>query len=114
MAAEKRYRTLEYLERRRHDEERKRAALADARSIAAFLVEECGAEVYGIGSLFEPDRAFGPRSDIDLVARGIPPERFFSITARAALLTQFDVDIIPLESANDLIKERVAEYGVRL
>lgn len=114
MAKSGTYRTLEYLEARRNDTAAKCRALEDARKIAAFLADECGAVVYGIGSLFEPGRSFGPRSDIDLVVEGIPPGRFFSITARAALLTNFDVDIIPLEDANDLIKERVSEYGVRL
>ena len=114
MAERTKYRTVEYLKSRRSDESAKRAALSDAKKIADCLAEQCGAVVYGIGSLFEPDRVFGPRSDIDLVAQGIPPARFFSITARAASLSSFDVDIIPLEDANNLIKQRTAEYGVRL
>jgi len=114
MAEDAEYRTLEYLDSRTSDESAARAASTDAHKIARHLAEQCGAVVYGIGSLFEPDRIFGPRSDIDLVAEGIPPERFLSITARAASLTEFDVDIIPLEDANELIKQRVAEYGVLL
>ena len=104
MAKGTKYRTVEYLESRRGDESSKRGALA----------ERCGAVVYGIGSLFEPDRVFTSRSDIDLVAKGIPSEQFFTITAGAAALTSFDVDIIPLDDANELIKKRVSEHGVRL
>ena len=108
------YRTIEYLSSRRTDASAKRAALADARRIAEYLSVRCKAVVFGIGSLFDPDRAFGPNSDIDLVVQGIPPERFFSITAVAASLTSFDVDIIPLEEADELIKQRVDASGVRL
>jgi predicted nucleotidyltransferase len=88
--------------------------LADAHRIAEYLIEQCEAAVFGIGSLFESGRVFGPRSDIDLVVEGIPPERFFSITAAAASLTSFDLDIIPLEEANELIRKRVDACGVQL
>jgi len=114
MARVDKYRTIEYLESRRIDESAKRLALTDARRIAEYLNDQCNAVVFGIGSLFDPDRVFGPHSDIDLVVKGIPSERFFSITARAALLTNFDVDIIPLEEADELIKRRIDESGVQL
>ena len=114
MAGSAKYRTVEYLESRRIDKSAKQAALADAHKIARYLIEQCDAVVFGIGSLFEPDRVFRRRSDIDLVVKGIPPERFFSITAAAAALSNFEVDIIPLEDATKLIKDRVDEYGVRL
>ncbi len=114
MASGREYRTIEHLKARRSDESARRKALADAHKIAEYLTRQCDAAVFGIGSLFELDRVFGPNSDIDLVVAGIPPERFFSITAVAASLTNYRVDIIPLEDANDLIKQRVAYCGVRL
>ena len=85
MIAGSKYRTIEYLEARRGDESAKRTALADAHRIAEYLIDQCEATVFGIGSLFESGRVFGPHSDIDLVVEGIPPERFFSITAAAQL-----------------------------
>ncbi len=108
------YKTIEYLDSARTDVSVERSALADARKIAKYLNEECDAVVFGIGSLFEAEREFGPGSDIDLVVEGIPPGRFFSITAAAASMTRFDLDIIPLEEADELIKQWVCECGVRL
>ena len=101
------YRTIEYLESRRGDTTAMQMALADAHKIAGYLTKQFEVQVFGIGSLFDPDRIFGPNSDIDLVVEGIPPERFFSITAAAASLSSFDVDIIPLEKANEFVKQRV-------
>ena len=88
--------------------------MEDARRIAEYLKGECPAVVFGIGSAFETGREFGPDSDIDLVVEGIPPERFLSTTAKAALLTRFCVDIIPFETASELVRQRVREDGVRL
>ena len=47
-------------------------AVRDAKRIADYLADEYGAEVWGIGSLFEELRPFRQRSDIDLAASGIP------------------------------------------
>jgi len=90
------------------------AARRDAEAIAAFLKSRYGAEVWGIGSLFEKVRPFRKGSDIDLVAEGIPKGSFFEALAQAQGLTSFDLDIIPLEDANDLVREIVREAGVRL
>lgn len=57
------------------------------------------------------DRDFSRRSDIDLVVRGIPARDFFLISGEAAYLTDFRLDIIPYEDANDLIREAVRERG---
>ena len=67
----------------------------------------------GIGSLFDPARPFLERSDIDLVVSGLPKGKYFAALSEAADLTRFHLDLIPLEDANDLLRER-ARRGVRL
>ena len=89
-------------------------ARRDAKGIARFLKDRYGAEVWGIGSLFEKLRPFRRGSDIDLVAKGIPRDRFFEVLAEVEGSTSFSVDLIPWEEANDLIREIVLESGVRL
>ena len=86
-------------------------ARRDAESIARFLKERYGAEVWGIGSLFEEFRPFRKDSDIDLVAKGIPADRYFEILAEVEDQTSFSVDLIPWEEANDLIREIVFTSG---
>jgi predicted nucleotidyltransferase len=89
-------------------------ANADARAIADYLRAEFGARTWGIGSAFDRTRRFTRSSDIDLIAEGIPDRRFFEASARAARMTEFRLDLIPLESANNLIRSRVREEGVEL
>jgi predicted nucleotidyltransferase len=89
-------------------------ARRDAENIARFLKDRYGAEVWGIGSLFEELRPFRKGSDIDLVAKGIPTDRFFEVLAEVEDQTKFSVDLIPWEGANDLIREIVLTSGVRL
>lgn len=89
-------------------------AVSDARAIAEYLRAELGARVWGIGSAFDRNRRFTRDSDIDLVADGIPDRRFFEASARAARMTEFRLDLIPLDSANNLIRRRVREEGVAL
>ena len=64
--------------------------------------------------MFEELRPFRKGSDIDLVAKGIPTDRFFKVLAEVQDQTQFSVDLIPWEEANDLIREIVITSGVRL
>jgi hypothetical protein len=89
-------------------------AKGDAERIARFLKDRYGTEVWGIGSLFEEMRPFRKGSDIDLVARGIPKDRFFEVLGEVEGLTSFPVDLIPWEEANDLVREIVRTSGVRL
>src|SRR6056297_44636 len=102
-AVKKRYNPQKYLAARRNDPARKQLALKEASAVARYLREHYGVEVYGIGSLFEPDRSFSKKSDIDLVVKGLPKERFFSICAEAAELSRFSIDIVPYEDANELL-----------
>lgn len=87
-------------------------ARSDARRIARFL-GRCGArKVVGIGSAFDPRRPFTDRSDIDLVVEGIDPGAFYSVSARAAALTDFRLDLTPAESATPALLRAAAERGV--
>jgi len=95
-------------------ETRRQHAVEEAKIIARFLGETIGArQVIGIGSAFDPER-FSRRSDIDLVAFGLPKDRYFSILSQIMLITNFEVDLVPYESASALLKQRVAEEGVQL
>ena len=108
------YRTVEYLNRALAGRGNAAVARADAERIAAYLRDRYEAEVIGIGSLFEADRPFLERSDIDLVVSGIPKGEYFAALSEAADLTRFHLDLIPLEDANDLVRDTAARRGVRL
>ena len=107
------YRTVEHLNRALTGRRDAAAARADAKRIAAHLRDRYQAEVIGIGSLFDPARPFLERSDIDLVVSGLPKGKYFAALSEAADLTRFHLDLIPIEDANDLLRER-ARRGVRL
>lgn len=89
-------------------------ARADARRIARFLRRQGARRVVGIGSAFAPDRRFTMRSDIDLAVEGLPAERFFRASARAADMTAFELDLIPVESATDYMLRAIHDEGVDL
>ncbi|MBI5097119.1 MAG: nucleotidyltransferase domain-containing protein [Nitrospirae bacterium] len=91
-----------------------RKALDDAAQIAGYLRERYGCEeIYLIGSILEEDR-FSEKSDIDLVVRGLPKERYFHILAEIRDITDFSIDIIPYEDANKLIIDTVEKEGKQL
>ena len=105
---------LAHLRKSRFSEERRERALLEAREIADYLKRSYGARVIGIGSVFASDRPFRSDSDIDLVVEGIPAEHFFAASARAAELTSFSLDLIPLESSTPALREALEEEGVPL
>ncbi len=88
--------------------------MADALRIARFLRQRGASRVIGIGSAFVPVRRFTMRSDIDLAVEGLPPERFFRTSAQAADMTAFELDLIPVESATEYIRQAVRDEGVEL
>jgi predicted nucleotidyltransferase len=99
---------------RKHIETRRQQALADAQTIARFLGEKFAlTKVVGIGSTFEAER-FSQHSDIDLVVYDLPSHDYFSASAQIRFMTDFKVDLIPHENANELLKKRVIEEGVQL
>ena len=89
-------------------------AVVDARRIARFLEQNGARSVIGIGSAFDPERPFSHRSDIDLVAAGLPERRFFSVSAQAAAMTQFHLDLTPAETATPALLRVASERGTRL
>ena len=89
-------------------------ALADARRIARHLYDSGATRVVGIGSAFDADRRFTARSDIDLAAEGIDPAAFYRVLAQAASMTDFALDLTPLECATAAMRRVVNEQGVEL
>ena len=89
-------------------------AVNDAKKIASFLKKNyrCG-DVYLIGSLLDRGR-FSAGSDIDLVVKGLPKQKYFSMLAEIRDMTRFSVDVIPYEDANRLMQETVEKEGMRI
>ena len=90
------------------------AAQSDACAIAHFLRQQGASRVIGIGSAFVPTRRFTKRSDIDLLVGGLPPRRFFRLSAQAADMTAFELDLTPVESATVCMRHAIDEEGVDL
>ena len=89
-------------------------ALDDASKIAGYLREKHGCrEIYLIGSILDKER-FSEKSDIDFVVKGLPKDRYFYILAEIRDITDFAVDIIPYEDANELIRDTVEKEGKQL
>ncbi|NOX61203.1 MAG: nucleotidyltransferase domain-containing protein [Chloroflexi bacterium] len=85
-------------------------ARADAQRIAAMLRHEFGVtRVLLFGSLVKG--GFSADSDIDLAVAGLAPDAFFTALARAGQLTEFPVDIKPLEALESHFKHRVLEMA---
>ncbi|TVQ96415.1 MAG: hypothetical protein EA403_16345 [Spirochaetaceae bacterium] len=105
---------LAHLRASRFSEKRRERAVREARTIADFLKRSYNARVIGIGSAFNAERTFRDDSDIDLVVEAIPADQFFSASARAAELTSFSLDLIPLESSTCAVREAVEAGGVPL
>ena len=105
---------LSHIRRTRFAPGDKARALADARRIARYLHGAGACRVIGIGSAFEPQRTFTSRSDIDLVAEGLDPGAFYAVSARAANLTDYHLDLTPLECATESLRRVVEAQGVEL
>ena len=105
---------LDHLRRTHFESGDRDLAVVDAERVAGFLRESGARRVVGIGSAFDPSRPFTHRSDIDLVAVGIDPERFYAVSAKAAALTGFPLDVTPMETATPALKRVVETEGVEL
>ncbi|MHA1522647.1 MAG: nucleotidyltransferase family protein [Promethearchaeota archaeon] len=96
--------------------ERKAYLLKIARKIAIFLKKEYNlTEIYLIGSL-SSERTISSHSDIDLVVKGIPDEKYFSILAKIYDEMPGDVklDLISFESARSSLQEKAIHEGIQL
>ena len=105
---------LAHLRRTRFAPGDREKARVDADRIAKYLKDEYGAEVYGVGSLFESPRPFRKDSDIDLVVKDLPSKHFLEAYDRADEMSQFMVNLIPWETANSLMRQIVRSGGVKL
>lgn len=105
---------LDHVRRTRLPPGRRARAKRDAERIAAFLKRRGARRVVGVGSAFDPARRFTWRSDIDIAVAGLPADRFFELSARAADLTELSLDIIPIESVTESMRQAILEEGVDL
>jgi uncharacterized protein len=99
----------------RESEQRRQVAWSIARRAAHLLREEFGAtRVIAFGSLAH-GAWFGPRSDIDLAAEGIPAHIFWRAwCALDRLDSTVDIDLIAIESAPDRLRDEIMQQGVPL
>ena len=108
-------RELQIEERNRDPEVRAAvaAAIAQARAAAALLRDEFGAtRVRLFGSVARGDT--NEDFDVDLAAEGIPRRRYFAAWAAAGLLVGRKLDLVDLEDAPALLRQRIEEDGVDL
>ena len=105
---------LDHIRRTRFAPGDKAAAQRDARRVARYLVGQGAARVFGIGSAFVSGRRFTRRSDIDLAVEALDPRRFFGASAKAAEMTDFELDVIPVESASEAMLCTIRGEGVEL
>jgi uncharacterized protein len=114
------YRPREAIERRQEAEnqqveERWQHAQRLARQAAKVLYEEFGAvRVLLFGSAVRR-ASFTPWSDVDLVAWGIPPERFYAaVAAVTGLSADIKVDLVDPEDRCLALQANIAHGGVEL
>ena len=86
-----------------------------ARIAARVLREQFGAaRVVAFGSLAH--RAwFGPWSDIDLAAWGLPPDRFYgAVAAVTGLSPDFEIDLVDPEGCRPAVRRSIEREGIAL
>lgn len=86
-------------------------ARADAEQIAAMLRSRFGAQrVLLFGSLVQG--RFDATSDLDLAVADLSPDDFFPAVAQAGKLSDFPIDLKPLEALAPHFLEEVLRTGV--
>ncbi len=94
----------------RHSLHLARQARRAALRIAAMLRRDFGVtQVVLFGSLVRG--RFQPDSDIDLAVAGLRATDFFAALAQAAKLSEFSIDLKPLEDLDLYFRERVLATG---
>ena len=96
-------------------EGRRQQAWEVAQVAADMLRREFGAErVVVFGSLAHA-AWFTSRSDIDLMAWGIPPDKFYrAVAAVSRLSPDFKVDLLDPETAGADLRQRIEQEGIQL
>ncbi|PWH19956.1 MAG: hypothetical protein DDG58_03795 [Ardenticatenia bacterium] len=94
---------------------RRERALSVARTAAQLLKEQYAAtRVVLYGSALDP-RRFGQHSDIDLAAEGISPADFWRAWgAVEQLAPEFEINLIPLETASPSLLDHINTQGIEL
>lgn len=115
MARYKRTAWLREKTRKRVADDRRQAAVPIAERAAAILKEQFGAQrVILFGSLAH-GHWFGPKSDIDLAAEGIQASDFWRAwCALDEIDSDFEINLIAIESASASLQEALAHEGVEL
>lgn len=89
---------------------RRRMARETATSLAALLAEQFGVQrVWLFGSAVTG--RFDSSSDIDLACVGLRSDLFFAAWSQLNAASQFNVDLISLESAPEALKAQVLAEG---
>lgn len=115
MARYKRTAWLREKTRKRVADDRRQAAVPIAERAAAILKEQFGAQrVILFGSLAH-GHWFGPKSDIDLAAEGIQASDFWRAwCALDEIDSDFEINLIAIESASASLQEALAYEGIEL
>ena len=95
------------------DEALQHRAWRTAHRVAALLYENFGAtQVAVFGSLAERDW-FSKRSDIDIVAWGLPSNTYFRAVAETISLSrEFKIDLVRFESCKGVFRKRVQSQAI--
>ena len=103
------------LARKEENGQRRQAAWIIAREAARLLKDVFGASrVIAYGSLAH-GAWFGPRSDIDLAAEGVPVAAFWRAWAALdRIAPSFEIDLVAFESVSGRLRAEIVEYGVTL
>ncbi len=111
--AEYRRKLDQHFKNRKVDEALLQRAWQTAYRVAAMLYEDFGAtQVAVFGSLAEWDW-FSKGSDIDIVAWGIPSDKYFRAVAETLDFSQeFRIDLVSFESCKERFRERVQSQAV--
>lgn len=112
---EKNRRFVTYWKQQQANQQRQNRALAGQARLELDQIVRFLSEAYSVqqiilfGSLVTGH--FGPTSDIDLAVAGLPAANFFEAYGAITRLTQFQIDLKPLESLHPHFRRRVLGQG---
>jgi predicted nucleotidyltransferase len=99
--------------RKKHCREVKQEALAEAKQLSTILRERFTFEsIYLCGSILSD--SFRPKSDIDIIIKGLPIEDFFKAYALLLKESRFQIDLKPFEDMTDDYQEKILKRGKRI
>ena len=94
---------------------KRQKAREEAEKAASTLKKEFNAEkVWLFGSLIQEDK-FHERSDIDLAASGIPPEKFYKALGKITReIEDFKIDLVDMDDTRDSLRKRIKKEGEQI